>query len=140
MIHGFCNSTCLFLFLCFLLQKRQRSHWSLLAEPKLGSVCLIFQEMFNLDLCFYVMKMRGSPSQVKGAGLRTLSRRGSWVRIPPPAPCGNPVSESDISGFVGFAEEGLQRINFRGVQQKIKTSKQTCLFRQSRRCDESFNE
>ena len=26
------------------------------------------------------------PSQVKGAGLRTLSRRGSWVRIPPPAP------------------------------------------------------
>ena len=29
---------------------------------------------------------RGSPSQVKGAGLRTLSRRRSWVRIPPPAP------------------------------------------------------
>jgi hypothetical protein len=29
---------------------------------------------------------RGSPSQVKGAGLRTLSHRGSWVRIPPPAP------------------------------------------------------
>ena len=29
---------------------------------------------------------RGLPSQVKGAGLRTLSRRGSWVQIPPPAP------------------------------------------------------
>ena len=29
---------------------------------------------------------RGLPSQVKGAGLRLLSRRGSWVRIPPPAP------------------------------------------------------
>ena len=26
------------------------------------------------------------PSQVKGAGLRLLSRRGSWVRIPPSAP------------------------------------------------------
>jgi len=26
------------------------------------------------------------PSQVKGAGLRRLSRRGSWVQIPPPAP------------------------------------------------------
>jgi hypothetical protein len=31
-------------------------------------------------------KKRGLPSQVKGAGLRTLSRRGSWVQIPPPAP------------------------------------------------------
>ena len=30
--------------------------------------------------------MQGSPSLVKGAGLRTLSRRRSWVRIPPPAP------------------------------------------------------
>ena len=30
--------------------------------------------------------LRGLPSQVKGAGLRTLSRRGSWVQIPPPAP------------------------------------------------------
>ena len=29
---------------------------------------------------------RGLPRQVKGAGLRTLSRRGSWVQIPPPAP------------------------------------------------------
>ncbi len=29
---------------------------------------------------------RGLPSQVKGAALRRLSRRGSWVRIPPPAP------------------------------------------------------
>ena len=28
---------------------------------------------------------RGLPRQVKGAGLRTLSRRGSWVQIPPPA-------------------------------------------------------
>ena len=29
---------------------------------------------------------RELPSHVKGAGLRFLSRRGSWVRIPPPAP------------------------------------------------------
>src|SRR5271156_1626307 len=29
---------------------------------------------------------RGSPSLVNGAGLRTPSLRGSWVRIPPPAP------------------------------------------------------
>ena len=31
--------------------------------------------------------MQGSPSLVKGARLRTLSRRRSWVRIPLPAPC-----------------------------------------------------
>ena len=30
--------------------------------------------------------MQGSPSQVNGVGLRTLSRRRSRVRIPPPAP------------------------------------------------------
>src|SRR2546426_8364516 len=30
-------------------------------------------------------RARGLPRQVKGAGLRTLSRRGSWVQIPPPA-------------------------------------------------------
>jgi hypothetical protein len=29
--------------------------------------------------------MRELPSLVKGAGLRTLSFRSSWVRIPPPA-------------------------------------------------------
>ena len=29
--------------------------------------------------------MRGSPSLVNGARLRTSSLRGSWVRIPPPA-------------------------------------------------------
>ena len=29
---------------------------------------------------------RGSPSLANGAGLRTPSLRGSWVRIPPPAP------------------------------------------------------
>lgn len=29
---------------------------------------------------------RGSPSMVKGVGLRLLSLRGSWVQIPPPAP------------------------------------------------------
>src|SRR4030067_2327720 len=28
----------------------------------------------------------GSPSMVKGVGLRLLSCRGSWVQIPPPAP------------------------------------------------------
>jgi formyltetrahydrofolate deformylase len=30
--------------------------------------------------------LRESPSLVKGVGLRTLSLRSSWVRIPPPAP------------------------------------------------------
>jgi hypothetical protein len=29
---------------------------------------------------------QGSPSMVKGAGFRSLSFRGSWVQIPPPAP------------------------------------------------------
>ena len=33
-----------------------------------------------------ISNKRGLPSQVKGAGLRRLSRRGSWVQIPPPAP------------------------------------------------------
>ncbi len=32
------------------------------------------------------MHVQGSPSQVNGVGLRTLSRRRSWVQIPPPAP------------------------------------------------------
>ena len=32
------------------------------------------------------MSLRESPSLVKGVGLRTLSLRSSWVRIPPPAP------------------------------------------------------
>ena len=30
--------------------------------------------------------MQGSPSMVKGVGFRSLSFRGSWVQIPPPAP------------------------------------------------------
>ena len=30
-------------------------------------------------------KLQGSPSLVNGVGLRTLSRRRSWVQIPPPA-------------------------------------------------------
>ena len=30
--------------------------------------------------------MRGFPSLVKGAGLRTPWRRPAWVQIPPPAP------------------------------------------------------
>jgi hypothetical protein len=30
--------------------------------------------------------VQGSPSMVNGVGLRTLSRRRSWVQIPPPAP------------------------------------------------------
>jgi hypothetical protein len=29
---------------------------------------------------------QGSPSMVKGVGFRSLSFRGSWVQIPPPAP------------------------------------------------------
>jgi hypothetical protein len=37
--------------------------------------------------CAWRGKMaRGSPSLANGAGLRTPSLRGSWVRIPPPAP------------------------------------------------------
>jgi len=32
-----------------------------------------------------VANTTGWPSQVNGAGLRLLSRRGSWVQIPPPA-------------------------------------------------------
>jgi integrase len=36
--------------------------------------------------------VQGSPSQVNGVGLRTLSRRRSWVRIPPPAPRSDPIA------------------------------------------------
>ena len=36
--------------------------------------------------------MQGSPSQVNGVGLRTLSRRRSWVRIPPPALLSDPIA------------------------------------------------
>ncbi len=36
--------------------------------------------------------MQGSPSQVNGVRLRTLSRRRSWVRIPPPAPMSDPIA------------------------------------------------
>jgi integrase len=38
--------------------------------------------------------LQGSPSLVKGVGLRTLSRRRSWVQIPPPAP------QSDTIAFL----------------------------------------
>ena len=53
---------------------------------------------------------RGSPSQVKGAGFRSLSRRGSWVRIPPPAPQREPTSKGHIINVLfwmrkqGYAE------------------------------------
>src|SRR5438445_8702175 len=52
--------------------------------------------------------MRELPSQVKetlsvkgrgSAGLRRLSRRGSWVRIPPPAPKTNTSQLLAASGF-----------------------------------------
>ncbi len=33
-----------------------------------------------------VHSVQGSPSMVKGVGFRSLSCRGSWVQIPPPAP------------------------------------------------------
>src|SRR5665648_297389 len=33
-----------------------------------------------------VVFVRRSPSMAKGVGLRLLSRRGSWVQIPPSAP------------------------------------------------------
>jgi len=36
--------------------------------------------------------LQGSPSQVNGVGLRTLSRRRSWVRIPPPALKSDPIA------------------------------------------------
>ncbi len=42
------------------------------------SVRIIFQYSNHI--------MQRSPSQVKGVGFRSLSCRGSWVRIPPSAP------------------------------------------------------
>ena len=45
----------------------------------------VFLEMFILGLSS-TWCGRGFPSLVKGARLRTLSHRRSWVRIPPPAP------------------------------------------------------
>jgi hypothetical protein len=44
---------------------------------------------------------RGLPRQVKGAGLRTLSRRGSWVQIPPPAPV-SISRQTKLFHFVSF--------------------------------------
>ena len=38
-----------------------------------------------LNLYFGKHGMRRSPSMAKGVGLRLLSRRGSWVQIPPSA-------------------------------------------------------
>ncbi len=35
---------------------------------------------------------QGSPSMVKGVGFRSLSCRGSWVQIPPPAPTNKPLN------------------------------------------------
>ena len=59
---------------------------------------------------------RGLPSQVKGAGLRTLSRRGSWVQIPPPAPTTNP--ESAVLEFSFLDEEGrIQRSDSKEILQ-----------------------
>src|SRR5713226_6412479 len=52
-----------------------------LSVVSLQSSSSIYQSRF-LSLA----RTRGLPRQVKGAGLRTLSRRGSWVQIPPPAP------------------------------------------------------
>ena len=42
-------------------------------------------EIKSLGSIHFFGDERGLPSQVKGARLRTLSRRGSWVQIPPPA-------------------------------------------------------
>ena len=42
--------------------------------------------------------MQGSPSQVNGVGLRTLSRRRSWVQIPPPAPYINKLLVGPANG------------------------------------------
>ncbi len=57
----------------------------------------LYQTRFFLSL-----RLRGLPRQVKGAGLRTLSRRGSWVQIPPPAPHTTPRCS-------GFVSEGHSR-------------------------------
>ena len=65
--------------------------------------------------------LRESPSLVKGVGLRTLSLRSSWVRIPPPAPfwflsminnekiCINKVMRKTVVGItvVGKDREGI---------------------------------
>ena len=45
----------------------------------------IQEENFSINLNGMLGGRRGSPSLVKGARLRTLSHRRSWVRIPPPA-------------------------------------------------------
>jgi hypothetical protein len=47
--------------------------------------------------------VQGSPSQVNGVGLRTLSRRRSWVRIPPPAP--------DVLFFLVVEEESVSLVH-----------------------------
>jgi hypothetical protein len=59
-----------------------------LTPPSAGGVFALESRQLkplSNQICSLAFK-RGLPRQVKGAGLRTLSRRGSWVQIPPPAP------------------------------------------------------
>ena len=81
---------------------RQIGHWSTAlvsgqrgrgpgfkSRPRLSQIS--FYSLFILLYKFECL-LRGSPSLVNGARLRTSSLRGSWVQIPPPA--FNPRSES----------------------------------------------
>ena len=56
------------------------------------------------------------PSQVKGAALRRLSRRGSWVQIPPPAPIYQKIMGSNVTRSVITESDGIFSIKFRPNQ------------------------
>src|SRR6059058_3486501 len=67
--------------------------------------------------------MRELPSQVKetlsikgrgSAGLRRLSRRGSWVRIPPPAP-----NQQTLRSFSFFQTFVSRLLSHTGTTQKL---------------------
>lgn len=54
---------------------------------------------------------RRSPSMAKGVGLRLLSRRGSWVQIPPSAPIYpyNGISPNQLLFVLTLFQNGILR-------------------------------
>ena len=70
---------------------------------------------------------RGSPSQVKGAGFRSLSRRGSWVRIPPPAPQREPTSKGNIINVLFWMKkQGYAESTIRTTARRLKHLSSLC--------------
>ena len=70
---------------------------------------------------------RGSPSQVKGAGFRSLSRRGSWVRIPPPALLQEPFSDGNIVNvLLWMKKQGYAESTIRNTGKRLRALSGLC--------------